>query len=393
MSQDLRDFVSTSCELLALGEPTHLEPAFGRIRNELFSQLADHGFRSIALEIDRVTALVVNDFVQGGAGTLDAVMKEGFSTDFGELLANRQLVAWMREYNENRPEAERLAFHGIDAEMENTSAPSPRSYLEYARDYLKLDLGDDLARLAGADERWSRAEAILDPAMSVGDTAEAERLRTLADDMLVSLHARAPELIAATSRAEWWRAKAHLTAGLGLLRYHKQSAQRIDESARISRLLATRDALMAQNLLDIRSIEARRGPTLVFAHNVHLQRNPSTMRMADLELDWFSAGAIVGSLLDERYTVVLSSLGSSETLGLGEPAADTYEAVLQGRTTGWGLTAAGAVTAATTATPVRTRTDTTPQQGYFPLDRASLDAADAILHVSDGPTAVRPFRP
>ncbi|MFF4289815.1 erythromycin esterase family protein [Streptomyces sp. NPDC001633] len=393
MSQDLRDFVSTSCELLALGEPTHLEPAFGRIRNELFSQLADHGFRSIALEIDRVTALVVNDFVQGGAGTLDAVMKEGFSTDFGELLANRQLVAWMREYNENRPEAERLAFHGIDAEMENTSAPSPRSYLEYARDYLKLDLGDDLARLAGADERWSRAEAILDPAMSVGDTAEAERLRTLADDMLVSLHARTPELIAATSRAEWWRAKAHLTAGLGLLRYHKQSAQRIDESARISRLLATRDALMAQNLLDIRSIEARRGPTLVFAHNVHLQRNPSTMRMADLELDWFSAGAIVGSLLDERYTVVLSSLGSSETLGLGEPAADTYEAVLQGRTTGWGLTAAGAVTAATTATPVRTRTDTTPQQGYFPLDRASLDAADAILHVSDGPTAVRPFRP
>ncbi|MBL1091115.1 MULTISPECIES: erythromycin esterase family protein [Streptomyces] len=393
MSQDLRDFVSTSCELLALGEPTHLEPAFGRIRNELFSQLADHGFRSIALEIDRVPALVVNDFVQGGAGTLDAVMKEGFSTDFGELLANRQLIAWMREYNENRPEAERLAFHGVDAEMENTSAPSPRSYLEYARDYLTLDLGDDLARLAGEDERWSRAEAILDPAMSVGDTAEAERLRTLADDMLVSLHARAPELIAATSRAEWWRAKAHLTAGLGLLRYHKQSAQRIEESARISRLLATRDALMAQNLLDIRSIEARRGPTLVFAHNVHLQRNPSTMRMADLELDWFSAGAIVGSLLEERYTVVLSSLGSSETLGLGEPAADTYEAVLQGRTTGWGLTAAGAVTAATTATPVRTRTDTTPQQGYFPLDRASLDAADAILHVSDGPTAVRPFRP
>ncbi|MFG3113383.1 erythromycin esterase family protein [Streptomyces sp. NPDC048197] len=393
MSQDLRDFVSTSCELLALGEPTHLEPAFGRIRNELFSQLADQGFRSIALEIDRVTALVVNDFVQGGAGTLDAVMREGFSTDFGELLANRQLIAWMREYNENRPEAERLAFHGVDAEMENTSAPSPRRYLEYARDYLKLDLGDDLARLTGEDERWSRAEAILDPAMSVGDTAEAERLRTLADDMLVSLHARAPELIAATSRAEWWRAKAHLTAGLGLLRYHKQSAQRIDASARISRLLATRDALMAQNLLDIRSIEARRGPTLVFAHNVHLQRNPSTMRMADMELDWFSAGAIVGSLLDERYTVVLSSLGSSETLGLGEPAADTYEAVLQGRTTGWGLTAAGAVTAATTATPLRTRTDTTPQQGYFPLDRASIDAADAILHVSDGPTAVRPFRP
>ncbi|MEE4424329.1 erythromycin esterase family protein [Streptomyces bugieae] len=393
MSQDMQDFVSTSCELLALGEPTHLEPAFGRLRNELFVQLADRGFRSIALEIDRVAALRVNDFVQGGAGTLDDVMSEGFSTGFGELLANRQLVAWMREHNEGRPDEERLAFHGIDAEMENTSAPSPRRYLEYARDYLQPDLDVDLAGLAGEDERWSRTEAILDPAMSIGDTAEAEKLRALADDMLTSLHARAPELIAATSRAEWFRARTHLTAGLGLLRYHKQSAQRIDESARISRLLATRDALMAQNLLDVRDIEARRGPTLVFAHNLHLQKNRSTMPMAGRDLDWFSAGAIVGSLLDERYTVVLGTLGSSDVLGLGEPAADTWEAILQGRITGWGLIAASTVTAAATATPVRTRTDTTPQQGYFPLDRASLDAADALLHVSDGPTAVRPLRP
>ncbi|BDM73663.1 erythromycin esterase [Streptomyces nigrescens] len=393
MSQDMQDFVSTSCELLALGEPTHLEPAFGRLRNELFVQLADRGFRSIALEIDRVAALRVNDFVQGGAGTLDDVMSEGFSTGFGELLANRQLVAWMRERNEGRPDEERLAFHGIDAEMENTSAPSPRRYLEYARDYLQPDLDVDLAGLAGEDERWSRTEAILDPAMSIGDTAEAEKLRALADDMLTSLHARAPELIAATSRAEWFRARTHLTAGLGLLRYHKQSAQRIDESARISRLLATRDALMAQNLLDVRDIEARRGPTLVFAHNLHLQKNRSTMPMAGRDLDWFSAGAIVGSLLDERYTVVLGTLGSSDVLGLGEPAADTWEAILQGRITGWGLIAASTVTAAATATPVRTRTDTTPQQGYFPLDRASLDAADALLHVSDGPTAVRPLRP
>src|SRR5689334_8339564 len=79
MSQDIRKFLTPSCDLLALGEPTHLEPAFGRIRNELFGQLAEHGFRSIALETDRVAALAVNDFVQDGVGTCDAVMTEGFS--------------------------------------------------------------------------------------------------------------------------------------------------------------------------------------------------------------------------------------------------------------------------------------------------------------------------
>ncbi len=101
--------------------------------------------------------------------------------------------------------------------------------------------------------------------MSVGATPEAERLWSLADDMLTLLHSHAAERIAQTSRTEWLRARAHLTAGLGLLRYHRQAAQRLENNDRLSRLFATLDALMAQNLLDIRSIEGRRGATLVFA--------------------------------------------------------------------------------------------------------------------------------
>ncbi|MEU9125845.1 erythromycin esterase family protein [Streptomyces sp. NPDC048506] len=379
MTQDIRKFVTPSCGLLAVGEPTHQVPAFAEARNELFAQLVDRGFRSIALETDRVAALTVNDFVQNGVGTLDTAMHQGFSPGFGELDANRELVDWMREYNESRPAEEHLTFHGFDTPTENTSAPSPRRYLAYARDYLELDL--DLVSLVGDDEQWSRTEAVMDPAKSIGATAEAERLRTLADDMLLLLHARAPERIAATSPAEWLRAKTHLTAGLGLLRYHKQCAQRLEQSARMFRLLATRDALMAQNLLDIRGIEARRGATLVFAHNLHLQRNPSTWRMGDEDLTWSGAGAIVDSLMGgEQHVFVAGSLGRSETLGLGEPEPDTYESFLQRRITAWGLTAAATVPSA------RKRTDTTPEQGYFPLDHATLDTADAVLHLCTGTT-------
>ncbi|SEM07140.1 erythromycin esterase family protein [Rhodococcus maanshanensis] len=374
MSQDIRDFVPASCDLLGLGEPTHLEPASARVRNELFAALVDRGFRSIALETDRVAALVVDDFVREGIGSLDLAMGEGFSHGFGDLEANRQLVAWMREYNENRSPAERLSFHGFDAPMETTSAPSPRTHLEYARDYLGLDL--DIASLCGEDDRWSRTEAVMDSAVSIGATAEADRLRSVADDMLTMLYARAPEMIATTSRAEWLRAKTYLTAGLGLLRYHRQAAQRIDESARVSLLLGTRDALMARNLLDIRGIEAGRGATLAFAHNRHLQENPSTMRMADMDLEWSSAGAIVGSLLGDRYAFIAGSLGHSDAIGLGEPEPDTFEGFLQARIATWGLMPAAAVPAA------RTRTDTTPAQGYFPLDQTSLDTVGVILHVN-----------
>ncbi|MFF4921450.1 erythromycin esterase family protein [Kitasatospora sp. NPDC001261] len=377
MNQDINDFVPPACELLGLGEPTHQEPAFGRVRNELFARLVDRGFRSIALETDRVAAFAVDAYVREGVGTLDSALEEGFTHGFGELEPNRRLVAWIREFNRDRASGAQLSFHGFDIPTENTSAPSPRRYLEHARDYLGLDL--DLAGVAGEDERWSRTEAVTDPARSPGDSAEAVRLRCLADDLLLQLHMRAPALIAKTSSAEWYAARTRLTAGIGLLRYHAQSAVRgLDQSARISALSGVRDALMAQNLLDIRAIEAERGPTLVFSHNLHLRRNPSAWSSGELDCRWIGAGHIVGTLLGERYAFVAGSLGRSEAIGLAEPAPGTYEAHLQGRGAAWELT--------DTALPagVRTRTDTVPRQGYFPLDREVLDGAAALLHIADG---------
>ncbi|WP_207783800.1 hypothetical protein [Micromonospora globispora] len=44
--------------------------------------------------------------------------------------------------------------------------------------------------------------------------------------------------------------------------------------------------------------------------------------------------------------------------------------------TGWGLIPA------TEVSPARTRADTTPQQGYFPLDQATVDGADAPMHIT-----------
>ncbi|MET8852650.1 erythromycin esterase family protein [Amycolatopsis sp. NPDC004625] len=329
---DIADFTA---ELLALGEPTHFEPACARLRNDLFARLAEHGFRSIALETDRVAAL-----------------DGGFSHDLGEVDANRQLIAWLREYNETAGEP--LTFHGFDAPAEMFSAPSPRSYLEHVRDHVGVDV--DIAALTGDDERWSRPEAILDPAQSPGATAEARELRVVADDLLVALTAEAPRLDAA-----WQRARVHALAGRGLLRYHAASAQPGDRDTRIARLAGLRAVLMAENLLDIHALEAPRGRTLVFAHNGHLQRSGS------------GAGAIVGALLGDRYAFVAGSLGRSDAIGLGEPEPDTYEGRLQEGTKTWRLADVPAG---------RRRTDTKPERGYFGLDADVLDGAAAVWHIA-----------
>lgn len=366
MAQDIRDFVNDSCELLGLGEPDHREPAFARIRNELFAQLVDLGFRSIALETDRVAALAANDYVQHGTGTLDTAMSEGFTHGFGEFDANRRLIEWIRGYNEQRAPEDRLACYGMDGPFEFT-AESPRKYLEYARDY--LGLGTDLTPLVGADDRWGSDEAVMDPAASPGDTAEADRLRVIADDLLTQLYVNAPDLISATSRDAWNRAKAHATTALGLLRYHRQAAQSVDNSDRWSRLSGVRDAIMAQNLLEIRDIEARRGPTMVHGHNLHLQRNRSRMSMAGMDLAWYGTGAIVASLLKERYVFIAGCVGRSEA-----PEAPS-EVLQHSRFTTWGLADADLVDLGSE--------DVTPDKIGSPQDRELVESADAVLYVSE----------
>ena len=81
---------------------------------------------------------------------------------------------------------------------------------------------------------------------------------------------------------------------------------------------------MAANLLAI----AERGPALVHAHNGHLQRDKSSMRMGGRPLEWWSAGAIVSAQLGEEYAFLATALGTIRHHGVETPPPDTIEGLL-----------------------------------------------------------------
>ncbi|MFF5217942.1 DUF6194 family protein [Micromonospora sp. NPDC000442] len=367
----LLDLLAVPPTLLALGEPTHGESAFLQIRNETFMSLAEQGYRSIALESDRAAGLTANEFVQGStAVTLDRALAEGFSHGLGAAPANRDLLLRMREWNAGRSAAERLTLHGFDAPLEIEGAPSPRRYLIRVCELLGLDRSTEIDGLIGNEARWSDTAAIWEPGRSVGRSADAQRLRVIADDLLTELYLNAPRL------AEGWQtAFVHATSAIAVLRYHAAAAAPLEQEERFARLAGVRDALMAENLLAIRSAEAHRGPTLVFAHNTHLQRRSSTMTMAGMDVSWAGAGAIVASLLADRYAVIVGSLGASPTLGIEAPAPSTYEGRLQQETTLPRYVRASEITAAE---------QRAHDYRYFPLDQATIDHADVVLHIPTG---------
>jgi erythromycin esterase-like protein len=376
----------TRPRLLALGEPTHGEDLLLDVRNDLFRQLVvQESYRTIAIESDCMMGLVVDDYVTSGTGTLDEVMERGFSHGFGASAANRELVRWMRAYNDGRPASERLRFAGFDGPLEITGAASPRQTLTALHAYLTAWADADLLpctvetldRLLGADDRWTNQAAMMDPSQSVGQTAEAERLRLLADDLVALLDAQTPQLIAASSRDDWDRARLYGRTATGLLRYHFWMAD--TSPARMAQLLTVRDSMMAANLLAI----AEREPALVHAHNLHLQRSKSTMRMGDLLPEWWGAGAIVSARLGDGYAFLATALGTIRHQGVDTPPPDTIEGLLYALPEDrYVLDARGLATVLGDATPAPRES---PWFGYAPLDPAHVASTDGIVFIKDLP--------
>ncbi|MFK0215647.1 erythromycin esterase family protein [Streptomyces sp. NPDC090298] len=376
--------------LLALGEPTHGEDALLDVRNALFRELVEReGYRTIALETDCLRGLTVDDHVTSGTGSLDDAMEHGLSHDWGASAANRELVRWMRAFNEGRPPTDRLRFAGFDGPLEITGAESPRQALTslhgYLADRVDADLlpcaSGTLAELLGADERWTEPAAMMDPARSVGRSAEADRLRLIADDLAALLDAQRPHLVAVSAPEEWDRARLYARTALGLLRYHHGMAD--PSPARLSRLVAVRDLMMSRNLLAL----AERGPTLVYAHNGHLQRRRSSMRMGGRLLEWWGAGALVSAELGADYAFVATALGTIRHQGVDEPAPDSVEGLLYALAEEHRLVDARRLSAALgDERPPRRES---PWFGYAPFDPAHLADCDGMVFVRD----VRPTEP
>jgi erythromycin esterase-like protein len=334
---------------LGLGEARHFVGEVGEVRNELFRYLVEHeGYRSFAIESDCVKGLVVDEYVVDGIGTLDDAMDRGFSHQFGTESV-RELVSWMRAYNEQHDD--KLRFFGFDGPLEYW-ADSPRHALAGLAELLDVPPPDD--DLLGPDERWTNEATVMDPSQSIGQSPEAKQLRLIADDLIALLETQAPGLTAKDRE----RAELYGRTTVGLLRYHHWLAD--TSPARISRLSALRDAIMAANL------KAIPGPALVFAHNLHLQRAKSVMQLGGQELEWWSAGAHLG----DRYACLVTDFG---TVADDVPPADTLQGAFAELP--WERSMIDVRRLPQEIPPARSSKD----YAYIPLDPANLKAVDRII--------------
>ena len=114
-AQDVEQFtVPEDVKVIALGEATHGNAEFQKLKLEVFQNLVEnHGVRGFAIEGDFGGCEQVNRYIHGGEGTAqEAAAAIGFQIYKTDDMA--QLITYMRDYNASAPEGEDFRFYGFD---------------------------------------------------------------------------------------------------------------------------------------------------------------------------------------------------------------------------------------------------------------------------------------
>lgn len=230
--------------IVALGEATHGSHEFFAFKRRALEFLVSElGFTDFAMETDWTQALVTNDFVEHGRGSLEGAVNA--LSSLWRTEEYRALIAWMRAWNADPSHVRKIRFHGLDLGQPALTARRLGDYLARVEPDVAESVKPVVDRLGGGG------------AVEEGDL---EGLLALFDEL------RGP-FVEASSPAEWALHRQHVAI---LVQTYRQRSKPGHEGT------SWRDRCMADNARWILR-EAGPGARLVLsAHNGHVSRTGLT---------------------------------------------------------------------------------------------------------------------
>lgn len=255
--------------IVGLGEATHGTREFFQIKHRLIEYLVSElGFTVVGLEMDAGAARALDEYIAGGDGDLATVVaSQGmwqWNTD--EVAA---LVAWLRAWNSTAPEQRRVRLIGFDFQVNDRG---------------RADVLQFLSRVA--PDRVASTDSLLVPLVRRPDPDQPRAVAyyTYTPDRRAAMVAGVNELLGfmvlnealftrAASAAEYRLALDATRRFAQFVHSHRQETYATDS---IDSGVAIRSRYMAENIA--RELEAADAGTrmVVWAHNLHVTRDPYT---------------------------------------------------------------------------------------------------------------------
>ncbi len=105
--------------MVGLGEATHGTKEFFEMKHRIFRYLVTaHGFKAIGFESDFAESLIFEDYIQGRSnGDLHTLMDTKMGLWPWQALEVQALLEWMKLYNQNTADTDRIHFFGLDCQF------------------------------------------------------------------------------------------------------------------------------------------------------------------------------------------------------------------------------------------------------------------------------------
>jgi len=280
-------------DFVLLGEASHGTSQFYTDRAALSKRLiTEYGFRFIAVEGDWPACYTLNRYVKGyedaGASARDAL--RDFERWPSWMWANREIVElaeWLRDYNKDKPEADKVGFYGIDMYSLWESMESLLGYLE-AKPGADLEAAKrafECFEPHGRDEQRYGASSAL-----FGESCEEEVIALLRKLQDKWQHADRND------REDVFSAEMNALAVAGAESYYTTMIRHDADSWNV------RDRHMVSALERLMTFHGEGARVVVWEHNTHI----GDARATDMAED----GMVnVGQLLREKYGDKVFAIG------------------------------------------------------------------------------------
>lgn len=298
----LRDRLSDAT-VVGLGESTHGTREFFELKARIIRHMVTElDCRLVALEANLPETLAVNEYVVHGEGD-PATTLDGIYFWTWTVKAVRNLLEWLRGFNEGRPLDDRVRFHGVDVQYTTGAVDRLRAFLRDVDPEFLDRIDSDLDAVDGEGVAPHQDGDATDAAAAAADVVPRlrDRLRENREAYARATSERdtalAERLVVVIDSAIDYRAAVRDWSAAG--------APADDPPARA---LSLRDEMMADNaawLLERTDTER----LALWAHDSHLNR-VGRRRQTDAAAP--SAGALLEDRYGEAYFAVGFSFGGGE---------------------------------------------------------------------------------
>jgi erythromycin esterase len=255
---DLEPFAGRlkDARVVAIGEATHGTREFQQFKVRMFEFLAARlGFSIFAIEANWAQSLAANDYVLYGKGTADSAL--AVQVNWWQTPELRDLLRWMRNYNQDSSHARKLKFFGFDMQDPGPPEAGLREYLRRVDPAWEKKAGHVIDLLGNYGEN---------PAYEHSAPEVKQRTRDTLTALLDRFDTQKDDYIRRSSREEWVMARQNMALV-------KQAEVKIGDSGDGGR--AARDRAMAENVKWMLDQEPPGAKIMLWAHNAHVASDSS----------------------------------------------------------------------------------------------------------------------